>query len=94
LRIKRTLLLNKENRIRKDWKERKLTSMIDFQRLKFTCCYAFQFEQFKIRIKWRSRISILRSNEERENDIGAVENNIIRWRNEIAQLEKEWVYCT
>jgi hypothetical protein len=63
--------------------------MIDFQRLKFTCCYAFQFEQFKIRIKWRSRISILRSNEERENDIGAVENNIIRWRNEIAQLEKE-----
>jgi hypothetical protein len=29
----------------------------------------------------------LRSNEE-ENDIGA-ENNIIRWRNEIAQLEKE-----
>jgi hypothetical protein len=31
----------------------------------------------------------LRSNEERENDIGAVENNIIRWRNEIAQLEKE-----
>jgi hypothetical protein len=29
----------------------------------------------------------LRSN--RENDIGAVENNIIRWRNEIAQLEKE-----
>jgi hypothetical protein len=29
------------------------------------------------------------SNEERENDIGAVENNIIRWRNEIAQLEKE-----
>jgi hypothetical protein len=62
--------------------------MIDFQRLKFTCCYAFQFEQFKIRIKWRSR-QFLRSNEERENDIGAVENNIIRWRNEIAQLEKE-----
>jgi hypothetical protein len=30
----------------------------------------------------------LRSNEERD-DIGAVENNIIRWRNEIAQLEKE-----
>jgi hypothetical protein len=30
----------------------------------------------------------LRSNEE-ENDIGAVENNIIRWRNEIAQLEKK-----
>jgi hypothetical protein len=25
----------------------------------------------------------------KENDIGAVENNIIRWRNEIAQLEKE-----
>jgi hypothetical protein len=31
----------------------------------------------------------LRSNEERENDIGAVENNIIRWRNEIAQLERK-----
>jgi hypothetical protein len=30
----------------------------------------------------------LRSNEERENDIGAVEN-IIRWRNEIAQLERK-----
>jgi hypothetical protein len=29
----------------------------------------------------------LRSNEER--DIGAVENNIIRWRNEIAQLERK-----
>jgi hypothetical protein len=34
----------------------------------------------------------LRSNEERENDIGAVENNIIRWRNEIAQLEMSLLY--
>jgi hypothetical protein len=35
------------------------------------------------------KISILRSNEEREDDIGAVENNIILWRNEIAQLERK-----
>ncbi|PKH68990.1 hypothetical protein CXF59_01570 [Flavobacterium sp. ALD4] len=71
-------------------KERKLTINDRLSEIKnLLAATRSNLNNSKYELNDAQEFQFLRSNEEREDDISAVENNIIRWRNEIAQLEKE-----